>query len=59
MIISCIRLLCVIGSMAMIWGIVCYYDLKIGCWFLNRVRAVIRIINRELFAQERGDDKLC
>ena len=43
----------------MICGTVCYYDLKLGCWLLNRVRAVIRIINRELSKKKGGDDKLC
>ena len=43
----------------MLCGAVGYYDLKLGCWLLKHVRAVIRIINRELFEQEGGDDKLC
>lgn len=59
MIISCIILLCMIGGMAIICGTFGYYDLKLGCWLLNHIRAVIRIINRELFEQEGGDDKLC
>lgn len=36
-----------------------YCDLKLSCWLLNHVRAVIRSINRELFNQKGGDDKLC
>lgn len=59
MIVSCIIVLCMIGGMASICGTVCYYDLKLSCWFLNHVRAVIRSINRELFKQKGGDDKLC
>jgi hypothetical protein len=57
MIIRCIILLCMIGGMAMICGTFGYYDLKLGCWLLNHIRAVIRIINRELFRQEGGDHK--
>nr|DAU25917.1 MAG TPA: hypothetical protein [Caudoviricetes sp.] len=57
MIIRCIILLCMIGGMAMICGTFGYYDLKLGCWLLNHVRVVIRIINRELFRQEGGDHK--
>lgn len=54
MIVRCIILLCMIGGMAIICGTVGYYDLKLGCWLLNHVRAVIRIINRELFRHEGG-----
>lgn len=59
MIIRCIILLCMIGGMASICWTVRYYDLKLSCWFLNHVRAVIRSINRELFKQKGDDDKLC
>lgn len=59
MIIRCIILLCMIGGMAMICGTFGYYDLKLSCWLLNHVQAVIRSINRELFKQKGGDDKLC
>ena len=59
MIIRCIILLCMIVGMASICGTVCYYDLKLGCLVLNHVRAVIRSINRKLFKQKGGDDKLC
>lgn len=59
MIIRCIILLCMIVGMTMICGTFGYYDLKLSCWLINHVRAVIRIINRELFEQEGGDDKLC
>ena len=54
MIVSCIIVLCMIGGMAMICGTFGYYDLKLSCWFINHVRAVTRIIDRELFRQE-GD----
>lgn len=57
MIIRCIILLCMIGGMVMICGTVGYYTLKLGCWLLNYVRAVIRIVNREIFRQEGGDHK--
>ena len=57
MIIRCIILLCMIGGMAMICGTVGYYDLKLVYWLLNHVRAVIRIVNREIFRKEGGDDK--
>lgn len=43
----------------MICGTFGYYDLKLSCWPINHVRAVIRSINRELFKQKGGDDKLC
>lgn len=59
MIIRCIILLCMIVGMVMIFETFCYYDLKLSCWLLNHVRAVIRIITLELFEQEGGDDKLC
>ena len=57
MIIRCIILLCMIGGMAMICGTVSYYDLKLVYWLLNHVRAVIRIVNREIFRKEGGDHK--
>lgn len=59
MIIRCIIVLSMIGGMAMICGTVGYYAMKLCCWLLNHVRAVIRSINRELFKQKGGDDKLC
>lgn len=57
MTIRCIILLCMIGGMAMICGTVGYYDLKLVYWLLNHVRAVIRIVNREIFRKEGGDHK--
>lgn len=57
MIIRCIILLCMIGGMAMICGTVGYHDLKLVYWLLNHVRAVIRIVNREIFRKEGGDHK--
>lgn len=59
LLISYLLLLCMIGGMAIICGTVYYYDLKLGCWFLNHVQSVIRIINQELLGQEGGGDKSC
>ena len=57
MTIRCIILLCMIGGMAMICGTVGYYDLKLVYWLLDHVRAIIRIVNREIFRKEGGDHK--